>query len=264
MKNTLSQPAVRLRDDPVIVLGMHHSGTSILAEVLHRGGVFMQANMRHFESNFFTKLNDRTILGRPDAWAALPLPPVHEIMSRLDAARDEIDHKAHRRYVAAGYDGTGRWGFKDPRTCVTLPLFLELFPRAQLLHIVRDADDVAASLAAGPKRGVGQNTDLNHWRELRRQYLERVRTYGTRHAQFLEFTYEDFCTKPIDTTRRVFEHIRIDLQPSTVEFLNNSIYTNRIGRSRQWPAGDTHANHPSSEVSASSRCDAGGQVGRRD
>jgi hypothetical protein len=272
MNGPTSQAVATLRDDPVIVLGMHHSGTSILAEVLHRAGVFMQANMRHSESKFFTRLNDRVILGRPDRWAALPLPPVDEIMSRLAAARDEIARKALRRYVAAGYDGASRWGFKDPRSCVTLPLLLELYPRAQLVHIVRDADDVAASLAAGSKRGVGRVADLDHWRELRRQYIDRVRTYGARHAQFLELAYEEFCTRPIDTTRRVLEYIHIEMLPSTVEFLDNTIYTHRIGRSRgsisSASPGGTHAIHPSSEVPANGlggrRGGSGDEIAGRD
>jgi hypothetical protein len=38
---------VVVRPHPVILLGMHHSGTSIFSELLHRHGVFMDpTNMR--------------------------------------------------------------------------------------------------------------------------------------------------------------------------------------------------------------------------
>ncbi len=36
--------------DPVIVTGMHNSGTSILAEILHTSGLFLEANMDSMET----------------------------------------------------------------------------------------------------------------------------------------------------------------------------------------------------------------------
>ena len=38
------------------------------------------------------------------------------------------------------------WGWKDPRSTLTLPLWLELFPDARVIEIVRHGVDVAASL----------------------------------------------------------------------------------------------------------------------
>jgi hypothetical protein len=38
------------------------------------------------------------------------------------------------------------WGWKDPRTVFTLPLWLRLFPGARLVYIVRNGIDVAKSL----------------------------------------------------------------------------------------------------------------------
>ncbi len=46
--------------------------------------------------------------------------------------------------LPAPYDG--RWGWKDPRTSLTLPYWLEVFPSAQLLHVTRDVEGVAKSL----------------------------------------------------------------------------------------------------------------------
>lgn len=38
------------------------------------------------------------------------------------------------------------WGWKDPRNTITLPIWLELFPNAKILHIRRHGVDVAQSL----------------------------------------------------------------------------------------------------------------------
>lgn len=52
------------------------------------------------------------------------------------------------------------WGFKDPRTSITLPVWLKVFPEAKLLRIQRHGIDVAASLEtrqAGPvAEGLGR------------------------------------------------------------------------------------------------------------
>jgi len=220
--------ATTLRDDPVIVLGMHHSGTSILAEILHRSGVFMHANMRHHESKFFVEINDELVLGGGANWAKLPIMPVAEVMSKLEAVRHRVEKKGLRKYVEAGYDGVSRWGFKDPRTCVTLPLYLEIFRSAQLLHIVRNENDVAVSLSAHEKKGVGRNADLNFWQELQRQYVERARENGRRHKSYFEFRYEDFCLRPGEMMRSVFEFLNLPLPAATTEFLRDNIYTHRI------------------------------------
>lgn len=230
----MGQNDVRLRDDPVIVLGMHHSGTSIFAEVLHRSGIFMQANMHHHESKFFTReVNDRLVMGGNGNWARLPIMPVAEVMQHERTVRDYIEKKAYKKYRAAGYDGVSRWGFKDPRTCVTLPLFMRLFPNAQLVHILRNAEDVARSLAARNKQDLGVVQDLAFWKELRRQYIERVFEFGRAHPGYYEFHYEDFCHHPVEEMEKVFAFLNQPLPDETIEFLRERIYTHRINITMQ-------------------------------
>ena len=218
-----------LRDDPVILLGMHHSGTSIFAEVLHRHGVFMQADMAHHESKFFTRrINDRLIMGGGAGWTRNPIMPVDEVMTFLPRVRGEIESKALKKYIASGYDGRSPWGFKDPRTCVTLPLFLEVFPNARLLHIVRQEGDVAESLSSRKKSGAGLIQDRALWRDLQRQHVGRVREYGAGWPRYLEFAYEDFCRQPEATTRPIFEWLGLPYTPELDGFLKTRIYSHRI------------------------------------
>jgi len=224
----------QLSDDPVIVLGMHHSGTSILAEILHRNGVFMQANMPHHESKFFTiKINDEMIMGGGANWANNPIMPVAEVMAKLDDVRKQVERKALVKYMEAGYDGHSPWGFKDPRTCVTLPLYLEIFPNAQLLHIIRDEKDVAISLAASDKKGLGIISDLDFWMDLQRQYVGRAREFGTRHKHYHELRYEDFCRHPVEVMKEVFAYLNLDFSEVAEQFLEKNVYTHRINLSRQ-------------------------------
>ncbi|MCJ7734698.1 MAG: sulfotransferase, partial [Anaerolineales bacterium] len=172
--NSVAIQSLKGNQRPVLVVGMHNSGTSILTEILHKNGIFFGANMQHFESNFFSIfINDRIILGGKGNWAKLPLMSVDEVLSFESSVGPFI--KAHwvADYLQWGYDGKSHWGIKDPRLCVLLPLYLKFFPEATVIHIRRNPDDVAASLTGKFKTGVGILDDFAHWKMLTEAYTER-------------------------------------------------------------------------------------------
>jgi hypothetical protein len=146
---------------PLIILGMHRSGTSMLTRILRDQGVFLGHKIQSDdEAMFFVDLN-RWILRVGGTDWDYPVPA-------LDMLRDErhvsriADYLSTRmsglqthtylgsRFLAArGKIGTHLpflWGFKDPRTSITLLVWLKLFPQAKLLRIQRHGIDVAASL----------------------------------------------------------------------------------------------------------------------
>lgn len=216
-------------DNPVIVLGMHHSGTSILAETLHRHGIFMHATMAHSESQFFTALiNDQIIMGGGSNWARDPIMSVDELLEKYEQVNSIIAEQCFDVCKAAGYNGYGRWGFKDPRSCVTLPLLLKVFPRARLLHIVRNEADVACSLAKSRKAGMGLRNDVDFWCALHKQHVERAREFGIRHGDYFEFTYEDFCRTPIESCRKIFSFLDVPWHGQLDKFLMTHIHSDRI------------------------------------
>ncbi len=212
---------------------MHHSGTSILAEILHRFGVYMHANMHHHESKFFVDLNDRVIMGGGANWARNPIMPVAEVLAKRGIVAKRIAKHGWLKYREAGYGGEARWGFKDPRTCVTLPLFVELYPHARYLHIMRNEEDVATSLAASDKRALGMEPDREHWKALQRQHVARVREYGARQRHYHEFTYEDFCLRPVEMVQHAYRFLDLPFTPELDAFLKSKIYTHRINISPQ-------------------------------
>src|SRR3990172_2296953 len=62
------------RRNPIIVMGMHRSGTSLVAEILRALGVFLGHRLdEHTESIFFTNIND-WLLGLAHASWDHPLP----------------------------------------------------------------------------------------------------------------------------------------------------------------------------------------------
>jgi Sulfotransferase family len=213
---------------------MHSSGTSILAEVLDRFGLFLGVDAEHCENSFFREEVAERVLGAEGRWAELPLPSVEEVLARVPAARAWIESGWLARYRALGYDGSSPWGFKDPRSCVILPLYLAIFPGARVLHIVRSAEDVAASLARKRKRGVGARRDPEHWGRVARAYAERVREcVRTDASPYLEVAYESFCREPARIAPGIFEFVGIRFTPEAERFVVERVDPGRIGSARR-------------------------------
>jgi len=135
--------------DPLIVIGMHRSGTSFIARLLSELGVHVgRALDSHHESICFKRVNRQLLWDQGAHWAR-PAP----FLRRL--ADPQFVREAAQRAVALleqwgdlyGEVAEGEpWGWKDPRNTLTLPVWLEIFPSARILHVVRHGIDVALSL----------------------------------------------------------------------------------------------------------------------
>jgi hypothetical protein len=133
---------------PVIVLGMHRSGTSMLAGLLHSSGMFMGNDWgRNQESVFFQALNIGLLRQNGFNWAS---PGVPTNCGRIRIGGYGLIRrfvKAHRHpFQFAKLLGGNPWGWKDPRNTFTLGCWLNNFPRAKVIHIYRNGLDVALSL----------------------------------------------------------------------------------------------------------------------
>ena len=216
--------------DPVLVVGMHNSGTSIVAEVLHRGGLFLGANMGHYESHFFSVfVNDLLVMGGGSNWARLPILSVDEVLAFRETVGPFVRRHWLADYLQWGYDGASPWGIKDPRLCVLLPLYLEIFPGAKVVHVRRDPDDVAASLCRRRKRGVGNLDDFGHWRRLADEHVRRVLDCAPRLGdRYHELAYEAFCADSAAVTATLFGFVGLPFTTDTKNLLSK-VETSRIG-----------------------------------
>ncbi len=139
---------------PVIILGMHRSGTSALARCVNLMGptvgpveaLFSPApdNPRGFWENVqLTDLNGEIL----SACGGSSTVPPHLVENWWKAPHlDEL--KGRCRAALSGLFGNStNWCWKDPRTCLTLPLWLELIaPRPVIVFIHRHPLEVARSL----------------------------------------------------------------------------------------------------------------------
>lgn len=215
--------------DPILIVGMHNSGTSILAKILHESGVFLGNNMDHYESHFFSIfINDLIIMQGGKNWAKSPIMPIEEVLSYAKTVGPFIKTHWIADYLQWGYDGKSMWGIKDPRICVLLPLYLEVFPSAKIIHIRRNSKDVAASLCNRNKRAYGKFDDFNHWLQVTIEYTNRVLEYSTVAKSYHEISYEDFCINTEDITKKLFSFLKIDFTIKTSQLIDE-VSTTPIG-----------------------------------
>jgi Sulfotransferase family len=147
--------------DPVIFIGMHRSGTSMLGRLLEELGMFFGAfKDENNEALFFQDVNEWLLGqcgGRWDNpapfnkyfWRSEDAVKWTELYIRNLLASPRSIQFLGARFALRGIGGLGvPWGWKDPRNTFTLPLWLRIFPNARVVSIERNGVDVAQSLRA--------------------------------------------------------------------------------------------------------------------
>jgi len=149
------------RGAPVVIIGMHRSGTSMIVRMLRRLGVFTGWELDANGEAIFFVLRNRAILESQGARWDRP-GPIDELLDHgplrhrlADTLRRDLSTPAVASYLGPigylRYRSLQRferaWGWKDPRNTLLLPLWLEIFPSARVVHVVRNGVDVALSLA---------------------------------------------------------------------------------------------------------------------
>jgi sulfotransferase family protein len=146
---------------PVIILGMARSGTTLLADLLRKLGLFIgHHRIEHDQEAWYFVRANRTVIQQAHGNWDNPRPMRYflELPEAMETTLGclEADLRSPR---IAGFLGPWNflryrslerfdrpWGWKDPRNVFTLPLWLKLFPGARLLYIARNGVDVARSL----------------------------------------------------------------------------------------------------------------------
>ncbi|WP_146592014.1 sulfotransferase [Puniceibacterium confluentis] len=156
---------------PIVILGMHRSGTSCLAGSLQEAGLNLgrvdlkrRTNLKGNRENAqIMELNNAVLEANGAAWDSPPAAPC--LWSPEHAAqRDSLiaDHPASRAWQRA-------WGFKDPRTLLVLEGWLEALPGARRVGTFRHPLRVARSLQE--RNGFDIDRGLALWMDYNRRLL---------------------------------------------------------------------------------------------
>jgi hypothetical protein len=137
---------------PVAIAGMHRSGTSLVAKVLCRGGLYFgkeedivgpaDDNPDGFwENRKFVELSDEILSALGGGWDHLP-----ELTEPWED-RDAVARlRTTARLLLGEFKGREPWGWKDPRNSVLLPFWQALIEELRVVICVRNPLEVALSL----------------------------------------------------------------------------------------------------------------------
>ncbi|MCK5902133.1 MAG: hypothetical protein KAG28_03210 [Cocleimonas sp.] len=137
---------------PIIILGMHRSGTSCLAGSLEQAGLHLgevlQFNLYNKKGNrenpAIMALNESVLAENGGSWRA---PPKGEIKWTGEQAEERDRIISQFSQEAVDY-----WGFKDPRTLLTFDFWRQGLPdHFKIIGTFRHPFEVVSSLANRPE-----------------------------------------------------------------------------------------------------------------
>jgi len=193
----------------VVVLGMHRSGTSMVAGILAKLGVFMGKSLLgptpgnpagHWEDREFLAINEEILRRAGGSWDS---PPSHEATMAVDVSGD-IERLIHKRA------NLSIWGWKDPRTVLTIEHYTPYLIGPLYIAVFREREAVVKSLMC------------------RNYMIARVAnalydTYDDRLAAFLDnrqqlqVQYEDVIADPECGVRWIADYVGLPVTGEAIE-----------------------------------------------
>jgi hypothetical protein len=199
----------------ICLAGMHRSGTSMVARVLHDCGLYLgpqeelgfdaSDGERHWENIRFVALNEKILNRLGGAWHNPPKLPAGweckpEVQSLTLPAKKLIAMLSRDHQL---------WGWKDPRNSLTVPFWRALIPELKVVICVRNPLETSRSLQArGDAIAMGAfQLWLTYYRELL-VALPPERRVVTH--------YESYFPDPADELLRVANAINLKVSPGTI------------------------------------------------
>lgn len=193
---------------PICVAGMHRSGTSTVAQLLYRCGLYLGPEDKIFasgpdnpegywEHKRFRSINERVLRAYGGGW---DLPPSLPAGWHEDGRLRPLVSEAER--LLREFEGHARWGWKDPRNSLTLPLWMELLPEVKVVVCVRNPLEVALSLR---RRAMSSYAfSFNLWETYNRRLLDALPE-----DRFVVTHFETYFYRPTVELRRVLDALGV-------------------------------------------------------
>jgi len=228
---------------PIIVIGAHRSGTRLVNQVLESLNVHMGETLEsNHESVTFLAVN-RLLLHFAQAHWSRPGPFLKCMQApsfyaqAVEVARSSLDRQMEWfGVVPSGH----HWGWKDPRTTITLSVWLSLFPEARVVHAVRNGVDAALSLKRRERRRLFGHRPNKIEVMLPPTFCRAFRLWSvymveaSRYAgcdRFYEVRYEDILANPVLELAKLCENLGIPVDETVLTRIAGSTVRRPSSRS---------------------------------
>jgi hypothetical protein len=185
-----------------VILGMHKSGTTLVSKVLHESGVNMLDGTEgvgdydhgnKMERASTKEVNHKILASKNKFSLEIALPKTLNLNSKLQNLIKNV--------VKTCESGNEDWGFKDPRTCLTYPLWSQCLSNHSLIAVFRSPSEVWTHYWASAR--FYQKLQIffrfiPQWCEYNKSILEIVESAGT---PFVLIDYSELMTTPKEWDR---------------------------------------------------------------
>jgi GT2 family glycosyltransferase len=199
----------------ICIAGMHRSGTSMLAKLLHLCGVYLGRERDmvaatphnadgHWENVEFMAINEGILNELGAGWDN---PFVLGDRSNQSPSLDRFRTKAS--VLLEHFKGREPWGWKDPRNSLTLDFWQELLPELRVIICVRHPLDVAQSLR---RRGLSSySLAISLWNAYNQRVLNLVPA-----DRRLVTHYDQFFPDASGELRRIADWLALSVSDETI------------------------------------------------
>jgi hypothetical protein len=205
----------------IVILGMHRSGTSMVAGILTKLGINMGDELLgktpsnpfgHFEDRDFVNLNNSILLKAKGSWDEPPSEK--DILSQADDFNNEI-----QKLIKKKSDLRNIWGWKDPRTSLTIKLYIPYLKNPYFIICHRKNTEIANSLKRRDGYEIKKGLDLVNI------YNNRIDNFFNQYENLnkIDLDYEDFLNNPEQNIVKLIDFLYLDVGKERIVQLSNFV-----------------------------------------
>ena len=229
--------------NPIVVMARGHSGTRVLAWILHHLGVAMWSDEDRASGDTNRKLNRKIKL------IAKCNPYITEKGKYNNYLRILLENAFYTYYENLGQPDSA-WGWKFPESYLIAPLIRDIFPKARFIHMVRDGRDLAFKehLTDDPQRKVGKKLlkriealqDPHHIQAAKswNYQLQTFHYFKKQHLsdeQIFELKFEDLIQNPQGQAESLCSFLGLSMTEKAKDYINNEIIKDKVKQHREEP-----------------------------
>jgi hypothetical protein len=226
----------------VVVLGLARSGTSVITGILKILGVEMGASV-HDKANPFGSFEDldfarlhREIFELASSGISYWNPPGEEkILGLKERVRDAIVE-----IVARKASGRAIWGWKHPRTILTLELFLPALTNPHFVAVFRNPLGIAHSSVEHTKNYQSGRVDFLQALQLAHFYHGKMVKILQSHRRVPTVctAFEDVVSDPIEEAKKLAVFLELELTERKISAIQSLVISrDRIEEEKRKLAG---------------------------
>jgi len=253
--------------EPILIIGMHRSGTSMLTRFIRESGVFIGKKNKmgpNSEAFFFQRINEWLLFQKGASWDCtnnLKFRTKFTNNNLVEVVKNRLQSNIHTRnyldfknLVSNGnlLECNFKWGWKDPKTTLLLDVWSEIFPNAKVVHIYRNPIDVANSLVK--REQLLEKKFKRNWRIKKREFLLSKKPNYNQSVRITKLSegiklwedyinhslqselyfknvihigYEDFLLNPKNTLQELSGFLKIKVDNNLIESITSKINPER-------------------------------------